>query len=157
MKRIVSLLAFIFLCTGAFALNQLLELKGITTVNVVVADLPEDLVAAGVTIDGVRTALESALGTAGLTVLLPDLGRSTVPTINLRVSSVKEGRFTAIDLVLSCLDNVSNGRVLGPFSAIIWTRDVLLFLGKVDEDRVVAGEKRLVDLFLSDYREANPR
>jgi len=159
MKWIVSLLAFFLLSTTAFALNQSLELKGIATVNVTVADLSDDLIKDGVEKEAVRTTLELALRAAGLTLLPEDQGDDAVPTITLRVSAIKEpnGRFYATDIVLACLDNVSNSRIVGPFSAIIWTRNFLQLLGKVDLSRVVEGEKKLIDLFVNDYLAANPK
>jgi hypothetical protein len=159
MKSLCFLSAFFLLSTTAFALNQFLELKSIKTVNVIVADLSDNLVRDGVTNDEVRATLELALRATGLTVLTQGQYDDTVPTITLRVSSIKEpnGRFYASDIVLACLDNVSNGRMLGPFTAVIWTRDLLQLLGKVDLSRIVDGEKQLIDLFLNDYLKANPK
>jgi hypothetical protein len=53
-------------------------------------------------------------------------------------------------------ERLVRARIAGPFSAAIWTRDVLLLLGKVDLSMVVGGEKKLIDLFPKDYQEANP-
>jgi len=52
---------------------------------------------------------------------------------------------------LACLDNVYNNRTAGPFSAIIWSKNVLQLLGVIDLSRVVEGEKKLIDMFLTDY------
>ena len=151
-------LVFLALSTTAFAFNQPAELKGIKTVNVMIADLSDDLISDGVDKEALRTTLELALTTAGIAVLSRDQFDDTVPTIALRVSEIKEpnGRFYAATVALACLDNVSNSRILGPFSAAIWARDELLLLGKVDLSRVASGEKQLVDLFLNDYKAANP-
>jgi hypothetical protein len=154
MKRIGFLLAFFILSTTVFALNQSAELKGIKTVNVKVAVLPD-----GVEEETLRTTLELALTTAGLTVLPQDQYSDTVPTIILRVSSIKEpgGRFYATDIALACLDNVSNQRMLSVFSAVIWSNDVLQLLGVIDSSRIIEGERKLIDLFLNDYLQANPK
>lgn len=105
------------------------------------------------------TTLEDALKDAGIAVLQQGQSSDTVPTISLHVSVIKEpnGRFFATDTVLACFDNVSNSRTAGQFSAIIWSKDVLQLLGMVDTRRVLEAEKTLIDLFLSDYRRANPR
>ena len=159
MKSAGFLLAFLVLSATAFALNQPEDIKGIQTVNVTVADLSDDLVSDGVDKEAVRTALERALETAGITVLPPDQYNDTMPTVSVRISAIREpsGRFSAIDIVLACLDNVSSSRIAGPFHAIIWTRNLFQLLGKVDLGRVMEGEQSLIDLFLNDYREANPK
>lgn len=159
MKGLAFLVFFFILSTTAFALNQSLELKGIKTVNITVADVSDDLVKDGVDSETVRTTLEAALRGAGLTVLPRDHYDDAHPTITVQVSSIKEpnGRFYAADIVLACLENVSDRRTAGMFSAIIWTRDLLQLLGKVDLGRVVEGEKKLIDLFLEDYLQANPK
>lgn len=159
MKWIASLLVFSFLSTTVFALDQSVALKGIQTVNVMVADLSDDLIKDGVEKETVRTTLELALRTAGLTILSQDQYTDTIPTITLRVLAIKEpnGRFYATDIALVCSDNVSNPRIPAIFSAVIWSNNVLQLLGKVDLSRVVEGEKKLIDLFLNDYLEANPK
>ena len=100
-----------------FAFNQSMELKGIKTVNVVVADLSDDLVKDGVEKETLAATLELALKKAGLTVLAQGQYDGTVPTISFQVSDIKEpnGRFYATDIVLACLDNVYNNRTVGPF------------------------------------------
>ncbi|MFI5368265.1 MAG: hypothetical protein ACHQ1F_04555 [Spirochaetia bacterium] len=159
MKSFVFFFLFLILSTTAFALNQSAELKGIRTVHAVVFDLSDDLVRDGVQKESIRTTLEAGLTAAGLNVLAQDQYDDTAPTITVRVSAIREpnGRFYAIDIVLACVDNVSSSRIAGPFSAAIWSNDVLELLGKVDLSRVVEGEKKLVDLFLNDYLEANPK
>ena len=124
-----------------------------------VFDLSDDLLRDGVQMQSIRTTLEAGLTAAGLNVLAQDQYDDTAPTITVRVSAIREpnGRFYAIDIVLACVDNVSSSRIAGPFSAAIWSHDVLELLGKVDLSRVVEGEKKLVDLFLNDYLEANPK
>ena len=157
MTRFGFFLVFFALSTTVFAFNQALELKGIKTVNVVVADLSEDLVKDGVEKETLAAILEVPLREAGLTILTQDQYDSTVPTISLQVSDIKEpnGRFYAADVVLSCLDNVYNNRTAGPFDAIIWSKDVLQLLGVIDLGRVVEAEKKLIDIFLNDYAQAN--
>ena len=150
MKRSGFFLVFFVLSTAVFAFNQSIELKGIKTVNVVVADLADDLVKDGVEKETLATTLELALRKAGLTVLTQGQYDGTVPTVSLWVSDIKEpnGRFYATDVVLACLDNVYNNRTAGPFSAIIWSKNVLQLLGVIDLSRVVEGEKKLIDIFL---------
>jgi hypothetical protein len=157
MKRSGFFLAFIVLSTTLFAFNQSMELKGIKKVNVVVADLSDDLVTDGIEKESLATTLELPLRKAGLTVLTRDQYDGTVPTISLQVSDIKEpnGRFYAADIVLACFDNVYNNRTAGPFSAIIWSNDILQLLGVIDLSRVVEGEKKLIDMFLTDYARAN--
>ena len=157
MTRFGFFLVFVVLSTTAFAFNQSIELKGVKTVNVVVADLSDNLVKDGVEKETLATTLELALRKAGLTVLTRGQYDGTVPTISLQVSDIKEpnGRFYATDVVLACLDNVYNNRTAGPFNAIIWSKDVLQLLGKIDLSRVVEGEKNLIDIFLTDYAQAN--
>ncbi len=157
MRRSAVFPVFFFLAASAFGFNQSMELKGIQTVNVMVSDLSDDLVNAGVQKDSIAAVLELALKNAGIAVLAHDQYSGTVPTIWLRVSEIKEphGRFFATDIVLECLDNVYNNRIAGPFDAVIWSRDVLQFLGAVDSNRIVDGEKKLIDMFLSDYAQAN--
>jgi len=152
-------LVFLFLAASAFGFNQSTDLKGIRTVNVVVGDLPDDLITNGVEKETLATTLELALKKAGLTVLARDQYDGTVPTLSLDVSEIKEphGRFFATDIVLACLDNVYNNRIAGPFDAVIWSRDVLQLLGVVDSSRIVAGEQNLIDMFVSDYAPANPQ
>ena len=159
MKRLAFLLAFFLLSTAAFALNQSIELKGIKTVNVMVSVLPDDLVNDRVDKEALTTTLKLAAKTAGLTVLSQGQYDDTIPTISLRVSAIGEpnGRFYATGIVLECLDNVYNNRIAGPFTAIIWTRNLLQLLGKVDLSRVPEGEKKLIDLLLNDYVAANPK
>lgn len=159
MKWSCCFVAFFMLATTAFSLNQPGELKGIRTVNVMVADLSDDLVNDGVEKVALASTLELALRTAGLTVLTQGQYSDAVPTITLQVSVIKEpkGRFFATDIVLTCMENVSDTRTAGMFSAIIWTRDLLQLLGKIDLGRVVDGEKKLADLFLKDYLLANPK
>ena len=159
MRGLVLLSLLLVVSTTAFALNQSGELKGIKTVHAVVFDLSDDLVRDGVQEERIRTTLEAGLTAAGLNVLAQDQYDDTAPTITVRVSAIREPsrRFYAIDIVLACVDNVSNSRIVGPFSAAIWSNDVLELLGKVDLSRVVEGEKKLVDLFLKDYLEANPQ
>ena len=150
-------MVFFILSTTVFAFNQPSELKGIKTVNVAVSDLSNDLVKDRVDKESLANTLELALRNAGLTVLTQDQYDGTVPTISLRVSDVKEpnGRFYATDLSLACFDNVYNNRTAGPFSAIIWSKDVLQLLGVVDLSRVLEGEKKLISTFLSDYTQGN--
>ena len=95
MKWLGFLLAFFILSTTVFALNQYVDLKGIKTVNVMVADLSDDLVNDGVDKEALATDLELALRTAGLTVLMQGQYDDTVPTISLQVTAIKEpdGRF----------------------------------------------------------------
>lgn len=149
-------MVFFGLSTAAFAFNQSAELKGIKTVNVVVADLSDDLVKDGVEKETLITTLEAALGKAGLIVLPQGQFGGTVPTISLQVSDIREpnGRFYATDIVLACLDNVYNNRTAGPLVAAVWSKDVLQLLGSIDLKRVVEGEKTLIDMFLADYAEA---
>jgi hypothetical protein len=157
MKRSSFFLVFFILSTTVYAFNQSMELKGIRTVNVMVADLSGDLVNDGVETETLAATLAVALRKAGLTVLPQGHYDSTVPTISLQISDIKEpnGRFYATDVVLACLDNVYNNRTAGPFSAVIWSNDVLQLLGMIDVSRVVEGEKRLIDIFLADYAAAN--
>ena len=157
MKRPGFSLVFFIVATTVFAFNQPLDLKGIRTVNVTVADLSDDLVKDGVEKEALAAILDKALREAGLVVLAQDQYRGTVPTVSLRVSDIKEpnGRFFATHIALDCLDNVYNSRTAGPFSAIIWSNDVLQLLGAIDLDRVVEAEKTLIDLFLADYAHAN--
>jgi hypothetical protein len=156
MKRSGFFLVFIVLSTTVFAFNQSIELKGIKKVNVVVADLSDDLVKDGVERGSLATTLELALRKAGLIVLTQDQYDSTVPTISLRISDIKEpsGRFYTTDIVLACFDNVYSNRMAGPFSAMIWSKDILQLLGVIDLSRVVEGEKKLIDIFLTDYAQA---
>jgi len=130
-----------------------------TTVNVMVADLPDFLAANGVDKDALATTLEDALRAAGLRVLSQEEYADTVPTVSLQVSAVKQpvGRLFAADIVLDCLDNVSSMRTAGVFSAIIWSRDVLQLVGAVDQARIMDGEKKLIDIFLGDYAQANQK
>jgi hypothetical protein len=157
MKRSGLFFVFFVLTTTVFAFNQSMELKGIKTVNVVVADLSDDLVRDGVGKQTLAATLELALAKAGLIALPQGQYDGTVPTISLQVSDIKEpnGRFYAIDVVLSCLDNVYDNRTAGPISAAIWSKDVLQLLGVIDLSRVVKGEKTLIDMFLADYVEAS--
>ena len=69
MKGVCFLLVFLALSTTAFAFNQPAELKGIKTVNVMIADLSDDLINDGVDKEALRTTLERALSTAGIVVL----------------------------------------------------------------------------------------
>jgi hypothetical protein len=116
-----------------------------------------DKIRDGVEKQTLATTLELALAKAGLIALPQGQYDGTVPTISLQVSDIKEpnGRFYAIDVVLSCLDNVYDNRTAGPFSAAIWSKDVLQLLGVIDLSRVVKGEKTLIDMFLADYVEAS--
>jgi hypothetical protein len=157
MKRSGFFLVFFILSTTVFAFNQPLELKGIKTVNVAVSDLSNDLVKDRVDKESLANTLELALRNAGLTVLTQGQFDGTVPTISLQVSDVKEpnGRFYATDISLACFDNVYNNITAGPFSAIIWSKDVLQLLGVVDLSRVLEGEKKLINMFLSDYTQGN--
>ena len=141
------------------AFNQSTELKGIKRINVVVASLSDDLVRDGVEKQALAATLELALAKAGLVVLPQDQYDGTVPTVSLQVSDIKEpnGRFYAIDVVLSCLENVYDNRTAGPFSAAIWSKDVLQLLGAIDLSRVMKGEKTLIDMFVADYGEASSR
>ncbi len=159
MKRLGFLVAFFVLSTRVFAFNEATELNGIETVNVVVADLSDDLVKDGVEKATLAATLERALRKEGLTVLAHGQYDGTVPTISLRVSDIKEpnGRFYATDIVLTWLDNVYNNRTFGPFGAVIWSKDVLQLLGAIDLSRVVEGETKLIDMFLNDYAQANSR
>ena len=156
MKRSGFFFVFFILSTTVFAFNQSIELKGIRTVNVVVANLSDNLVKDGIERETLATTLELALRKAGLTVLTEGQYDGTVPTISLQVSDIKEpnGRFYATDVVLACLDNVYNNRMAGPFDAIIWSKDVLQLLGVIDLSRVVEGEKMVIDMFLNDYAQA---
>ena len=157
MKRSGFFLIFFVLSMTVFAFNQSIELKGIRTVNVVVANLSDNLVKDGIERETLATTLELALRKAGLTVLTEGQYDSTVPTISLQVSDIKEpnGRFYATDVVLACLENVYNNRIAGPFDAIIWSKDVLQLLGVIDLSRVVEGEKMVIDMFLNDYAQAS--
>jgi len=157
MKRSGFFFVFFILSTTVFAFNQSIELKGIRTVNVVVANLSDNLVKDGIERETLATTLELALRKAGLTVLTEGQYDGTVPTISLQVSDIKEpnGRFYATDVVLACLDNVYNNRMAGPFDAIIWSKDVLQLLGVIDLSRVVEGEKMVIDMFLNDYAQAS--
>lgn len=159
MKAFGFSLLFLILSTAAFALNQSAELKGIKTVRITVSDLSDDLVRDGVEKESIRTTLEVGLRAAGLNVLAQDHYDDAAPTITVRVSAIREpsGRFYATDIVLECVDNVSSSRIVGPFSAAIWSNDLLGLLGKLDLSKVVEGEKKLIDLFLNDYSEANPK
>ena len=156
MKRTGFLVCFVLSAT-VFAFTQSMELKGMTTVNVMVADLSDELVKDGVEKESLASTLELLLGKAGLTVLRQDRYDGAAPTLSLQVSDIKEpnGRFYAIDIVLACLDNVYNNRTAGPFSAIIWSKDLLQLLGAIDLSRVVEGEKKLIEMFLTDYAQAN--
>src|SRR5208283_5572457 len=158
MKRSGFFLVFFILSTTVFAFNQSIELKGIRTVNVVVANLSDDLVKDGIEKETLATTLELALSKAGLTVLTEGQYDGTVPTISLQVSDIKEpnGRFYATDVVLACLDNVYNNRTSGPFVAAIWSKDVLQLLGVIDLSRLVEAERKLIEMFLTDYIQANP-
>jgi hypothetical protein len=157
MKRSGFFLAFFAFLTTVFAFSQSMELTGIKTVNVAVADLSDDLVKNGVEKATLVTTLELALEKAGLTVLAQGQYDGTVPTISFQVSDIKEpnGRFYATDVVLTCLDNVYNNRTAGPFRAIIWSKDALQLLGVIDLSRVLQGEKKLIEMFLTDYAQAN--
>ena len=159
MKGLGFLFAFFFFSTAAFAIDQSVGLKGITTVNVMVADLSDDPVKDGVEKETLTATLELALRMAGLTVLTQGQYDDTVPTIILRVSAIKEPnrRFYATDIILACLDNLSNPRTTRMFSAEIWSNDLLQLLGIVNLSRVVEGEKKLINLFLDDYSKANPK
>ncbi len=159
MKGPGFLLAFLLLSTTAFAFNLPTDLRGIKKVNVMVADLPDDFVKAGVEKEALAATLQAALEAAGLTVRAQGQYEGTAPTVSLQVSAVStpNGRFSATDIVLDCLDNVYNTRTAGPFVAVIWSRDVLQLLGAVDSGRVIDGEKKLIDMFLSDYSQANPK
>jgi len=157
--KAILLLALLVVSTSAFAFNLSTDLKGIATVNVMVADLPDELIKSGVEKAALGTTLEDALKGAGLAVLEQGHYADTVQTITLHVSVVREpnGRFFATDTVLACFDNVSNRRAAGEFSALVWSKDVLQLLGMVDTRRVLEAEKKLIDLFLSDYQRANPK
>ncbi len=156
MKVWSVLVALLSLSTSAFALNQATDLRGITEVHVMVSDLPGDLAAAGLRKDALLSSLAEALKTGGLTVL-PGDPTDTVPTISLRVSAarVPDGRVYAVDVELTCQDNVTSRRTSGPMSAVTWSRDVLSLMGAVDQARLAAGEQTLVDLFISDWLLAN--
>jgi hypothetical protein len=157
MKRLGFFFVFFLFSMTVFAFNQSIELKGIKKVNVVVADLSDNLVKDGVEKESLATTLELALKKAGLTVLTQDQYDGTVPTVSVQVSDIKEpnGRFYAADVVLACLDNVYNNRTAGPFAAIIWSKDILQLLGVIDLSRVLEGEKKLIDMFLTDCAQAN--
>jgi len=159
MKKSIFFLVLLLPATVALAFNQPTELNRIKTVNVVVGDLPEELVANGAQKEILVTTLEDALKTAGLTVLGQGRFSDTVPTVSLRVSALRppNGRFFALDVVLDLLDNVSSSRTAGMFGAIVWSKDVLQLLGTTDLGRIVEAEKKLVDEFLTDYAQANPR
>ena len=159
MKRSGLFFVFVVLSTAVFAFNQSADLRGIKTVNLVVADLSDDLVKDGVENQTLATTLKLALEKAGIVVLPQGQYDSTVPTLSLQISDIKEpnGRFYATDIVLSCLDDVYNNRTAGPFRAAIWSKDVLQLLGVVDLNRIVNGEKTLIDMFLTDYAEAISR
>ena len=159
MKNTFLLAVFVVLSTAAFAFNQPTELRGITTVNVMVADLPDVLSANGVGKDALASALEEALRAAGLTVLSQGEYADTVPTVSLEVRAIKppDGRIYAADIVLDCLDNVSSRRTAGVFTAIIWSKNVLALLGAVDQGRIMDGEKKLIEMFLGDYAQANQK
>ena len=150
-------LVFFVLSTTVFAFNQAMELKGIKKVNVVVADLSNELRKDGVEEGTLATTLELDLRKAGLIVFTQAQYDGTVPTISLRISDIKEpnGRFYATDVVMACLDDVYNNRTAGPFRAVIWSKDVLQLLGVIDVSRVVEAEKKLIDMFLADYQHAN--
>ena len=111
---------------------------------------------AGVLKDALAAGLEGALKSGGLTVL-PGAPTDTVPTVSLSVSAarVPDGRIYAMEIVLACQDNVTSRRTPGRLAAVIWSRDVLSLLGAVDQARVAASEKTLVDLFVSDWLVAN--
>jgi hypothetical protein len=79
-------LLFLVLSTTVFAFNQPMELKGIKTVNVVVANLSNDLVKDGIDRETLSTTLKLALQKAGLTVLTRDQYDGTVPTIQTRIN-----------------------------------------------------------------------
>ncbi|HKM53517.1 MAG TPA: hypothetical protein VJY33_08900, partial [Isosphaeraceae bacterium] len=147
MMRSGLFLVFFLLTTTLFAFSQSIELKGIKTVNVAVAELSDDLVQDGVEKEVLTTTLELALRRAGLTVLTQPQYDGTVPTISLQVSAIKEpnGRFYATDVVLTCLDNVYDNRTAGPFSASIWSKDVLQLLGVIDLSRLVEAERKLIE------------
>jgi hypothetical protein len=159
MIKLFSFLAFAVLSMPVFAFNQPTELQGIKTVNVMVADLPGELLSAGVSKDALEATLESALTAAGLSVLSQGQFVGTVPTISLRVSAIREpnGRFYATDIVLDCMDNVTSRRTAGAFDALIWSKDVLQLLGAIDIGRIADGEKKLVSMFLTDYAQANQK
>jgi len=159
MKGSAFFLSFLILSTTAFAFDQPLELKGIKTINAAVADLSDNLLKAGVEKEDLSKTLELALRDAGLTVFTEGQYSGTVPTISLRVSAIQQpdGRLYATDIELACFDNVYNNRTAGPFTAIIWSKDVLQLLGKVDLSRLVDAEKKLIDMFLTDYLQANSR
>jgi hypothetical protein len=157
MKWFGCLLVFFILSTTPFVIAQSVVLKDIKTVNVTVAPLSDDLINDGVTLDAVRNALDIGLRTVGLTVLSQGQYQDTVPTITLRVLAIKEpnGRFYATDIILACLDNVTNLRTKRMFTATIWSNDLLQLLGIVDLNRVLEGENKLLDMFIDDYLKAN--
>ncbi len=159
MTKFLSFLAFAVLSMPVFAFNQPTELRGIKTVNVMVADLPGELLSAGVSKDALAATLESALTAAGLSVLPQGQFAGTAPTITLRVSAIREpnGRFYATDIVLDCMDNVTSRRTAGAFDALIWSKDVLQLLGAIDIGRIAGGEKKLISMFLTDYAQANQK
>jgi len=152
MKRWPVFAIFLTLASSAFALNQPSDLRGITAVHVTVPDLPGELAAAGLQEDALASTLAEALTSGGLTVL-PGDPTDTVPTISLRVSAARapDGRIYAVDVALTCQDNVTSPRTAGPMSAVTWSRDVLSLMGAVDSARVGASEKTLVDQFLGDW------
>ncbi len=153
MKPLALLVAFLAAAPAVFAFNQATDLRGITTVQAAVADLPQDLVTAGVHREVLAAQLAEALRSGGLTVLAGDSARGTVPTVLLRVSAARapDGRIYAVDVAVDCLDNVSSRRAAGEFAAVVWSRDVLSLLGAINDARFAASEKTLVDLFLADW------
>jgi hypothetical protein len=159
MKGTGVIFGLLFLSTTAFALDQNVALKGITTVNIMVSDLSDDLLKDSVSVDYISRTLELGLRSVGLTALSASQYDITVPTVTLRVLSIKEpdGRFYATNTVLASVDNVSNLRTPGIFTATIWSNDLLRLLGRVDIARVIEGEKQLIDLFLNNYSQANPK
>ena len=98
-------------------------------------------------------------GQPGLTVLSQGEYADTVPTVSLEVRAIKppDGRIYAADIVLDCLDNVSSRQTTGVFTAIIWSKNVLALLGAVDQGRIMDGEKKLIEMFLGDYAQANQK
>ncbi len=157
MKRTIFLPVFLLLAATAFAFNLPTDLRGIKTVNVMVAGLSDELVQAGVDRDALAAALQDALKKAGLATLTQGQFTDTVPTVSLQVTAVKGGRFFATDVVLSCVDNVYGRSAAGPITAAVWSKDVLQLLGAVDLKRVLDAENGLLEMFLSDYAQGNPR
>ena len=160
MKNTFLLAVFVVVSTAAFAFNQPTELRGITTVNVMVADLPDVLSANGVGKDALASALED--GFAGSRARLSFRRVSTLtrfPRFPWR--SAQESRPTAESmrrtLSLTAWTYVSSRRTAGVFTAIIWSKNVLALLGAVDQGRIMDGEKKLIEMFLGDYAQANQK